>query len=97
MAIVALGAVADPEVVVLEGSVGRALAPSVDRLVERVSSQLPAPPRVVVSSLGANATVVGAVAAALQLARTRTAPPELSMSFRVTTDAALQRATVDVA
>ena len=97
MAIVAIGAVADPEVVILEGSVGRALGPFLPRLVERVSSQLPAPPRVVASSLGSNATVVGAIAAALQLARTHGAPAELSSAFTVTGSATSHRTAADVA
>ena len=97
MAIVAIGAIADPEIVILEGSVGRALGPFLKRLTERVASQLPAPPRVVASGLGSNATVVGAVAAALQLARTRGAPVELSSAFIVTGGAAPRRTTADVA
>ncbi len=97
MALVAIGAVADPEVVVLEGSVGRALEPHLDRLADRIAAQLPVPPRVVVSSLGANATVVGAIAAALQLTRTRNAPADLSQTFSVAADARLSGTAVGVA
>jgi glucokinase len=74
MALVALAATIDPEVIVLDGSVGRALAPWCDELAALLARHLPAPPALAVSSLGGDATVLGAVAAALQLARQPDAP-----------------------
>jgi predicted NBD/HSP70 family sugar kinase len=69
MALVAIGAVADPEVVILDGAVGRALAASATRIQELVDRHLPTPPRVIVSTLSEGATALGAVAAALDLSR----------------------------
>ncbi len=74
MAIVAIAAITDPELVILDGAVGRALAPWHERMVELVERALPAPPTVITSSLGANATALGAVAAALELAASNRAP-----------------------
>lgn len=97
MAIVAIAAVADPEVVILDGSVGRALEPFLPGLVERIAPQLPTPPRVVTSTLGPNATVLGAVAAALQLARRRSAPAGFSAAFHVASTRASEGVRLDVA
>lgn len=74
MAIVALTVAVDPELVVLDGAVGRALqlvAPEIQELVDRGPL---APPQIIASSLGDQATVLGAVAAALDLTRSRRAP-----------------------
>jgi glucokinase len=81
VAIIALIAVVDPEVVILEGSVGRAFAPYVSRLVERVRPHVPTEPRIVISTLGSDATAIGAVAAALQLTRHRRSPLALRDSL----------------
>ncbi len=97
MAIVAIAAVSDPEVVILEGSVGRALEPFLPGLVERIVPQLPTPPRVVSSTLGLNATVLGAVAAALQLARRRSAPADSSAAFHVASTRPSEGVRLDVA
>jgi glucokinase len=69
MAIVSLAAIADPEVIVLEGSVGRALAPYVPTLQQRIEPHLPFIPRIAVSRLAGDATAIGAVAAAIELVR----------------------------
>jgi len=74
MAVIALAAVVDPEVIVLDGSVGRALAPWLEGIAALVARHLPDPPSIVTSSLDTEATALGAVAAALQLARRRGAP-----------------------
>lgn len=74
MAVIALAAVVDPEVIVLDGSVGRALAPWLDGIAALVARHLPDPPAIAISSLDTEATALGAVAAALQLARRRGAP-----------------------
>lgn len=83
MGIVALVALVDPELVVLEGGVGRALGPLLDDLRARVAPSVPFAPRIVISSLGQDATVLGAVAAALGLARQRTAPAAVLGAFSV--------------
>ena len=84
MAIVAIAATVDPELVILEGGVGRSLGPYLDPLVTRIAPSLPAPPRIVTSSLGSDATVIGAIAAALELARQRTAPAAVLGAFAMT-------------
>ncbi len=74
MAIIATASVADPETVILDGSVGRALEPWIPELTELVGRHLPAAPNVVISSLAGEATVIGAIAAALDLSRSRRGP-----------------------
>lgn len=69
LAIVAIVTVVDPELVILDGGLGRALEPYVEALDARVDPKVPAAPRIVASQLGKDATVTGAVAAALELAR----------------------------
>ena len=69
MVVIALGSVVDPDVVVLDGSVGLALgrwAPDIEALAAR---HLPTHPRVLTSTLAGEATAIGAVAAALDLSR----------------------------
>jgi predicted NBD/HSP70 family sugar kinase len=83
MGLVALIALVDPELVVLEGGIGRSLGPFLDALRARVAPSVPVPPRIVLSSLGQDATVLGAVAAALGLARQRTAPAAVLGAFSV--------------
>jgi glucokinase len=74
MAIIALGSVTDPEVIVLDGAVGRALSGSAATIQGLVDRHLATPPRVVVSSLREGATALGAVAAALDLSRAARRP-----------------------
>jgi glucokinase len=81
LALVAVGAIVDPALVILDGPVGRALEPYVASLAARLERRLPRPPRLVVSSLRGDATLLGAVAAALQLARRRSAPSALFGDF----------------
>jgi glucokinase len=83
LALAAITVVVDPEVIILDGTVGRSLEPYLAALEERLAGRLPAAPRLLVSGLGPNATVVGAVAAALQLARERSAPTALFGAFTV--------------
>jgi predicted NBD/HSP70 family sugar kinase len=73
MAIINLGCVVDSDVVVLDGSVGLALARHAPFIEELAARHLPSPPRVVISSLP-GATAIGAVAAALDLSRTQRGP-----------------------
>jgi len=79
--LVAVGAIVDPALIILDGPVGRALEPYVADLTTRLELRLPRPPRLVVSSLRGDATLLGAVAAALQLARRRSAPSALFGDF----------------
>ncbi|HEY5104855.1 MAG TPA: ROK family protein [Acidimicrobiales bacterium] len=67
MVITAGVAFIDPEIIVLEGSIGRALEPyvrQIEDLVERATGRTPI---VSISTLGPNATIVGAIASALLL------------------------------
>jgi glucokinase len=73
-AIVGVTAVLDPERIILDGRVGRALEPWLPQLTARVEGMVFARPDIVVSSLGADATVVGATARALALVYERDAP-----------------------
>jgi predicted NBD/HSP70 family sugar kinase len=83
LALAAVTAIVDPEVIILDGAVGRSLQPYLADLAERLTGRLPAVPRLCVSGLGPNATVVGAIAAALQLAREHAAPSALFGAFTV--------------
>jgi glucokinase len=69
MAVVDVAAVLDPERIILDGSIGRALEPYVDRIVERVAPCVPHLPDLRFCRLGPNATVIGAIAGALALER----------------------------
>jgi predicted NBD/HSP70 family sugar kinase len=71
MAIIAIACVVDPELVILDGAVGRALEGTVARIRSLLAGHLLVPPQVTVSSLGGKATVMGAIAAALQISRAR--------------------------
>ncbi len=81
MAIIAIVSSVDPDLVILEGGVGRALNPYVESISRRVADCVPAPPRIVVSSLESNATLLGAIAAGLELARQGSVPSALFESF----------------
>lgn len=83
LALAATTVVVDPEVIILDGTIGRSLEPYLAELAERLTGRLPAVPRLCVSGLGPNATVIGAIAAALQLARERSAPTALFGAFTV--------------
>ena len=68
MTVVDIAAVVDPERVVLDGSVGRALAPYLPRLGELLAPALLFPPELAVSTLTPTAALVGAVGEAWRLA-----------------------------
>jgi glucokinase len=74
MAIINMGSVVDSDVVVLDGSVGLALGRRAADIEALAAKHLPSPPRVVISSLAGEATAIGAVAAALDLSRTKRGP-----------------------
>jgi glucokinase len=66
-AIVGATALVDPERIILDGSIGRALEPWLDDLRTAVAAGVFRPPDIMVSTLGANATVLGAIARALAI------------------------------
>lgn len=76
-AIVTIAAVTDPEVVVIDGSVGRALAPMFGEVEALVARHIATPPRLEASELGPNSTVRGALSGALGLFWAGTAPAVL--------------------
>jgi glucokinase len=65
--IVGATALVDPERIILDGSIGRALEPWLADLRSAVAAGVFRPPDLVVSTLGANATVLGAIARALAI------------------------------
>jgi glucokinase len=67
-AIAGATALVDPERIILDGSIGRALEPWLDDLRSAVAAGVFRPPDIVVSTLGPDATVLGAVARALAIA-----------------------------
>ena len=67
----------DPELIILDGAVGRSLEPYLGRITERLIRHVPAVPELCVSRLGPNATIVGAIAAALHLTRLQSRPTSL--------------------
>jgi glucokinase len=69
MAVVDVAAVLDPERIILDGSIGRALEPYVERIVVQTEACIPHIPELRFSKLGPNATVIGAIAGALALER----------------------------
>ncbi len=74
LAIINVCAVADPEVIVVDGTVGRALAPFFPEAAAIVARHLEDAPRIVPSELGPNSTVRGAIAGAVQRYRSAGAP-----------------------
>ena len=84
MVLVAVGSIADPSLVILDGPVGRALEPFVPALSAALDRRLPRSPRLLVSRLGGGSTLLGAVAAAVQLERRQSAPPAMFGVFSTT-------------
>jgi glucokinase len=83
LALVAIAAVVDPQRIIIDGGVGRSLAPYLDHLRRRLQARLWSAPELVISSLGADATVLGAIAAALQILRRSAAPASLFGIFEM--------------
>jgi glucokinase len=81
LAIIAVASVVDPELVILDGGVGRSLGRYVDRIVERVHLRVAFTPAVRVSELGPTSTIIGGVAAGLELARQGWTPTAASHSL----------------
>jgi glucokinase len=74
LAVIAISAVVDPELVILDGGVGRSLGSYAGSIEERVHRRVAFTPAVRVSELGPNSTVIGGVAAGLEFARQQQAP-----------------------
>jgi glucokinase len=71
-------AVLDPDRVILDGSIGRALEPWLPQLRAAVQEHVFRAPEIVVSRLGPNATVIGAIARALAMVSEQDAPLKLA-------------------
>ena len=82
MAVVGFAVAVDPERVILDGAIGRALEPYVAEIVARVAPRLPNPPQIVASQLHPNPRLVGAIAAGLELSRRTAAPSRAFGAFR---------------
>ena len=74
IAVTAVTALLDPARVILDGSIGRALAPYLGQIGALVGQVTYRAPEIVISTLGPNATVIGAIASALALHRDAHAP-----------------------
>jgi glucokinase len=72
--LIALATTADPTLIIIDGGVGRSLAPYLERLSAGLARHTPWTPKLAVSQLGPSATVTGAIATALWLDRQRAAP-----------------------
>jgi glucokinase len=66
-AIAAATALVDPELIILDGSIGRALGPWLEELRAAVTRAVFRSPDIVISTLGPNASVLGAIARALAI------------------------------
>ncbi|HSZ38531.1 MAG TPA: ROK family transcriptional regulator [Trebonia sp.] len=66
-AITGITALIDPERIIIDGSIGRALQPWLDDLRAAVAAGVFRSPDIVISGLGRNATVLGAIARALAI------------------------------
>jgi glucokinase len=85
MAIIGFAAAVDPQRVILDGAIGRALEPYTADIAARVEPRLPRTPEIVVSDLHPNARLVGAIAAGLDLSRQSAAPSTTLGTLRVST------------
>jgi glucokinase len=81
-AITGITALVDPERVILDGAIGRALEPWLPALREAVATQVFQPPDIVVSGLGQDAAVTGAIARALALVSELDEPAQLTRHVR---------------
>ncbi len=77
-AIVGTSALVDPERVILDGSIGRALEPWLPELRAAVHERVFRAPEIVISRLGPNGTIIGAIARALAMVSERDAPLQLA-------------------
>jgi glucokinase len=79
-AIAGTTALVDPDRIILDGSIGRALRPWLGELRALVEAQVFRSPEIVISELGPNATVIGAIARALAMATEQELPAKLPPS-----------------
>ena len=77
VAAIAICAVSDPELVLLDGAVGRALEPFLGGLRERMDRHIAQPPRLEIARIGTESTLIGGVGAALRLLRNAAVPDGL--------------------
>jgi glucokinase len=70
LVIINIAAILDPEVIIFGGSVGVAAEEILPAVAARVEGHIPVLPALKVSTLGGQATLLGAISAALALART---------------------------
>jgi glucokinase len=70
-------ALVDPDRIILDGRIGRALQPWLNDLRALVAAQVFRPPEIVISELGPNATVTGAIARALAIVTEQELPAQL--------------------
>jgi glucokinase len=77
-AIVGITAMVDPERVILDGSIGRAVLPWLPQLRAAVEARVFQAPEIVISQLGPNAAVIGAIARALAMVSEQDAPVQLA-------------------
>jgi glucokinase len=76
-AIAGTTALLDPDRIILDGSIGRALEPWLGELQALVEAQVFRSPEIVISELGPNATVTGAIARALAMVTEQELPAKL--------------------
>lgn len=76
-AIAGTTALVDPDRIILDGSIGRALQPWLADLQALVEAQVFRSPEIVISELGPNATVTGAIARALAMVTEKERPAKL--------------------
>jgi glucokinase len=76
-AIAGTTALVDPDRIILDGSIGRALRPWLTELQALVETQVFRSPEIVISELGPNATVIGAIARALAMVTEQELPAKL--------------------
>jgi glucokinase len=74
-AIAGVTALVDPERIILDGSIGRALEPWLEDVRSAVTAGVFRPPDIVISALGPNATVLGAIARAIAIVTELDGPP----------------------
>jgi glucokinase len=77
-AVTGITALIDPERVILDGAIGRALRPWLDGVRAAVAAEVFRPPDIVLSGLGPDAAVTGAIARALALVSELDVPAHLS-------------------
>ena len=76
--IVGISALVDPQRIILDGAIGRALEPWLAQLRPSVAAAVFRPPDIVVSGLGQDAAVTGAIARALAMVSELDVPAHLS-------------------